>query len=332
MKPRVLITRVLPESALEVVRQACEVQLDPLDQPLTPAALRQAVMGKQGVLCLVTDRLDAQVLDAATALKVVSNVAVGYDNIDVAAATQRGILVTNTPGVVTESTADLTWSLLCSLARRIAEGDRYIRAGKWRDWTLLLMAGSDIHGKTLGICGMGRIGQAVARRAKGFNMRILYHNRQRLDTALESELNATWVEKRTLLQQADFVSLHIPLSAATTHFIGVEELRMMRPTAYLINAARGPVVDEAALIQALQQGWIAGAALDVFEHEPHVPQALQELENVVLVPHIGSASVATRTRMAVMAAENLVAVLREEYTPYIVNPAVMAQGATSSRH
>jgi glyoxylate reductase len=332
MKPRVLITRVLPEPALEVVRQACEVQLDPLDQPLTPAALRQAVMGKQGVLCLVTDRLDAQVLDAATELKVVSNVAVGYDNIDVAAATQRGILVTNTPGVVTESTADLTWSLLCSLARRIAEGDRYIRAGKWRDWTLLLMAGSDIHGKTLGICGMGRIGQAVARRAKGFNMRILYHNRQPLETALASELNATWVEKRTLLQQADFVSLHIPLSAATTHFIGLEELRMMRPTAYLINAARGPVVDEAALIQALQQGWIAGAALDVFEHEPHVPQALQELENVVLVPHIGSASVATRTRMAVMAAENLVAVLRDEYTPYIVNPAVMAQGATSSRH
>jgi glyoxylate reductase len=332
MKPRVLITRVLPEPALEVVRQACEVQLDPLDQPLTPAALRQAVIGKQGVLCLVTDRLDAQVLDAATELKVVSNVAVGYDNIDVAAATQRGILVTNTPGVVTESTADLTWSLLCSLARRIAEGDRYIRAGKWRDWTLLLMAGSDIHGKTLGICGMGRIGQAVARRAKGFNMRILYHNRQRLDTTLESELNATWVEKRTLLQQADFVSLHVPLSAATTHFIGVEELRMMRPAAYLINAARGPVVDEAALIQALQQGWIAGAALDVFEHEPHVPQALQALENVVLVPHIGSASVATRTRMAVMAAENLVAVLRDEYTPYIVNPAVMAQGATSSRH
>jgi glyoxylate reductase len=332
MKPRVLITRVLPEPALEVVRQVCEVQLDPLDQPLTQAALRQAVIGKQGVLCLVTDRLDAQVLDAATDLKVVSNVAVGYDNIDVAAATQRGILVTNTPGVVTESTADLTWSLLCSLARRIAEGDRYIRAGKWRDWTLLLMAGSDIHGKTLGLCGMGRIGQAVARRARGFNMRILYHNRQRLEPVLESELNATWVEKHTLLQQADFVSLHVPLSAATTHFIGVEELRLMRPTAYLINAARGPVVDEAALIQALQQGWIAGAALDVFEHEPHVPQALQELENVVLVPHIGSASVATRTRMAVMAAENLVAVLHDQYTPYIVNPAVMAQGATSSRH
>jgi glyoxylate reductase len=329
MKPRVLITRVLPEPALEVVRQACEVQIDPLDQPLTPTALRQAVVDKQGVLCLVTDRIDVPVLDAAAGLKVVSNVAVGYDNIDVAAATQRGILVTNTPGVVTESTADLTWSLLCSVARRIAEGDRYIRAGKWRDWTLLLMAGSDIHGRTLGICGMGRIGQAVARRATGFQMRILYHNRQRLDSAIESELNATWVEKHTLLQQADFVSLHVPLSPATTHFIGAAELRMMRPTAYLINAARGPVVDEVALIQALQQGWIAGAALDVFEHEPHVPPALRALENVVLVPHIGSASVATRTRMAVMAAENLVAVLRGEYTPYVVNPTVLTQGAAS---
>jgi glyoxylate reductase len=329
MKPRVLITRVLPEPALEVVRQACEVQLDPLDLPLTPAALRQAVADKQGLLCLVTDRIDASILQAAAGLKVVSNVAVGYDNIDVAAATQRGILVTNTPGVVTESTADLTWSLLCSVARRIAEGDRYIRAGKWRHWTLLLMAGSDIHGSTLGICGMGRIGQAVARRAKGFQMRILYHNRQRLDTAIESELNATWVEKHTLLQQADFVSLHVPLAPATTHFIGIEELRRMRPTAYLINAARGPVVDEVALIQALQQGWIAGAALDVFEDEPHVPQALQDLENVVLVPHIGSASVATRTRMAVMAAENLVAVLRGVSTPHVVNPAAMTQGATS---
>ena len=330
MKPQVLITRVLPEPALQVVRQACEVQLDPLDQQLTPEALRQAVVGKHGVLCLITDRIDAPVLEAATDLKVVSNIAVGYDNIDVAAATQRGILVTNTPGVVTESTADLTWSLLCSIARRIAEGDRYIRAGKWREWTLMLMAGGDVYGKTLGIFGMGRIGQAVARRATGFHMRVLYHNRHRLEPEREAALNATLVDKATLLQQADFVSVHVPLSAATTHFISTAELRLMRPTAYLINAARGPVVDEAALMQALQHEWIAGAALDVFEDEPHVPQALKELENVVLVPHIGSASVATRTRMAVMAAENLVAVLRGVDTPYVVNPAARTQGATSS--
>jgi len=315
MKPRVLITRVLPEPALEVVRQACEVQLDPLDQPLTPTALRQAVADKQGVLCLVTDRIDVSVLDAAAGLKVVSNVAVGYDNIDVAAATQRGILITNTPGVVTESTADLTWSLLCSVARRIAEGDRYIRAGKWRDWTLLLMAGSDIHGRTLGICGMGRIGQAVARRAKGFQMRLLYYNRQRLDSAIESELNATWVEKHTLLQQADFVSLHVPLSPATTHFIGAAELRMMRPTAYLINAARGPVVDETALLQALQHGWIAGAALDVFEHEPDVHPGLLELENVVLVPHLGSATQETREAMGMLCVKALREVLLEDRIP-----------------
>ncbi len=324
MKPPVLVTRVLPEPALDVLREACEVQCDPLDQALTPAALRHAVLGKQGLLVLATDRIDAAVLEAGTDLKVVSTVAVGYDNIDVNTATQRGIVVTNTPGVVTESTADLTWALLCSVARRIVEGDRYIRAGKWRDWTLLLMAGGDIHGKTLGICGMGRIGQAVARRASGFHMRVLYHNRHRLEPALEAELHATWVDKTTLLQQADFVTLHVPLSAATTRFIGAAELCLMRPTAYLINVARGPVVDETALIQALQEGWIAGAALDVFENEPHVPAALQSRDNVVLVPHIGSASVATRTRMAVMAAENLVAILRGTSTPHVVNPAVLA--------
>ncbi|MGE3536658.1 MAG: 2-hydroxyacid dehydrogenase [Candidatus Tectimicrobiota bacterium] len=329
MQARVLITRALPESALALLREACEVQYDASDQALTPAALRQAVVGKEGLLCLVTDRIDAAVLEAGTALKVVSTVAVGYDNIDVSAATQRGIVVTNTPGVVTESTADLTWALLCSVARRIAEGDRYIRAGKWRSWHLLLMAGTDIHGKTLGIFGMGRIGQAVARRARGFNMRVLYHNRQPLDTALETELNATWVEKQALLQQADYLSVHVPLSQATTHLIGPDELRLMRPTAYLINAARGPVVDEAALIQALQQGWIAGAALDVFEDEPQVPQALLEMENVVMVPHIGSASVATRTRMAVMAAENLLAVLNHTPTPHMVNPEALARRAAA---
>jgi glyoxylate reductase len=313
---------MLPEAALEVVSQACEVQLDRHDRRLSPAALQQAVADKEGMICLVTDRIDTQVLEAGPALKVVANVAVGYDNIDVQAATRRGIVVTNTPGVVTEATADLTWGLLLSVARRIPEGDRYVRAGQWQEWKLLFLLGQDVYQRTLGIVGMGRIGQAVARRARGFGMRVLYHNRRRLEAAVEAELGAVWVDLPTLLQQADFVSLHVPLVAETTHLIDAAALRMMRPSAYLINTARGPVVDETALVQALQEGWIAGAGLDVFEHEPQVPPALLALDNVVLVPHVGSASVATRTRMAVMAAENLLAALRGERPRYVVNPEV----------
>jgi len=320
--PRVLITQMIPEQALDMVRQTCEVQFDPLDRRLSPEALQQAVRDKDGMICLVTDRIDARVLAAGTRLKVVANVAVGYDNIDVRMATQRRIVVTNTPGVVTEATADLVWGLLLSVARRLPEGDRYIRAGKWHEWKFLFLLGQDVYSRTLGIIGMGRIGQAVARRAQGFGMRVLYHNRQRLESTLEQTLGATWVELPTLLQQADFVSVHVPLSAATTHLLGAAEFRQMRSTAYLINTARGPVVDETALVRALQEGWIAGAGLDVFEHEPLVPQALLELDNVVLVPHVGSASVATRAKMAVMAAENLLAALRNERPPYVVNPEV----------
>lgn len=322
MKPRILVTQMIPERGLEMVRQVCEVQCDLQDRRLSPAELQQAVADKVGMICLVTDRIDAQVLDAGPALKVVANVAVGYDNIDVPAATRRGIVVTNTPGVVTEATADLTWGLLISLARRVAEGDRYIRAGKWQAWKFMFLLGHDVHGQTLGIIGMGRIGQAVARRAQGFGMRVLYHNRHRLDTGTEAALGASWVTLPVLLQQADFVSVHAPLSAETTHLIGTAELRLMRPTAFLLNTSRGPVVDEAALLQALQEGWIAGAGLDVFEHEPHVPRALLELENVVLAPHVGSASVATRAKMGVMAAENLLAVLRGERALHVVNPEV----------
>jgi glyoxylate reductase len=322
MKPRVLITRQIPESALAIVRDRCEIQYDASDRQLTPDELMQGVAGKDGLLCVVTDRVDDAVLSSSPALKVVSTVAVGYDNIDVASATARGVAVANTPGVLTESSADLAWGLLFSIARRITEGDRYIRAGKWREWKLMLMAGHDVYGQTLGIIGMGRIGQAVARRARGCGMRILYYNRQRVDASIEADLGALWVSLPELLEQADFVSLHVPLSPATTRFMGEAELRRMKPTAYLINTARGAVVDEQAVIRALQEGWIAGAALDVFEQEPDVPLALRELENVVLVPHIGSASVATRTRMAVMAAENLMAVLRGEQPPNVVNPDV----------
>jgi glyoxylate reductase len=276
------------------------------------------------MICLVTDQVDAQLLEAGTTLKVVANVAAGYDNIDIRAATQRGIVVTNTPGAVTEATADLTWGLLLSIARRISEGDRYIRAGKWHEWKFMFMLGGDVYGRTLGIIGMGRIGQAVARRAQGFGMRVLYHNRRRLEVPLEQALGATWVELPTLLQQADFVSVHVPLTAETTHRISETEFRMMQPTAYLINTARGAVVDEAGLVRALAEGWIAGAALDVFEREPELQQELLALENVVLVPHIGSASMATRTRMAVMAAENLLAALRGDRPPNVVNPDVYA--------
>jgi glyoxylate reductase len=324
VKPAVLVTQKIPARALALVQEVCDVQCNPQDQRLTPEALRQAVVGKAGMICLVTDQVDAQLLAAGTALKVVANVAAGYDNIDVRAATQRGIVVTNTPGAVTEATADLTWGLLLSIARRIPEGDRYIRAGKWNEWKFMFMLGGDVYDHTLGIIGMGRIGQAVARRAQGFGMRVLYHNRQRLDATLEQTLGATWVELPTLLQQADFVSVHVPLTAETTHRISEPELRMMQPTAYLINTARGAVVDEAVLVRALAEGWIAGAALDVFEREPELHQALLALENVVLVPHIGSASVPTRTRMAVMAAENLLAALHGERPPHVVNPDVYA--------
>ncbi len=324
MKPRVLITRMLPEAALEIVQPACEVQLDPSDRALSPEALRQAVVDKDGIISVVTDRIDAEVLAAAPRLKVVANVAVGYDNIDVQAATRRGIVITNTPGVLTETTADLAWGLLLSVARRIPEADRYVRAGTWHEWKLLLMAGRDVYGQTLGIVGMGRIGQAVARRARGFGMRIRYHNRHPLAAETEADLDAAWVDLPALLQTSDFVSLHVPLTPQTTHLVGEAELRMMRPTAYLINTARGAVVDQPALIRALQEGWIAGAGLDVFEHEPDVPDALRQLENVVLLPHIGSASVTTHTRMAVTAAQNLMAALRGERPPNGVNPEVHA--------
>jgi glyoxylate reductase len=321
-KPRVLITRLLPESALVLMQQTCEVQYYAADQHLPAVELRRAIVDKEGIICQITDQMSAEVLALGRRLKVVANVAVGYDNIDVPAATQRGIVVTNTPGVLTETSADLAWGLLYSIARRIPEGDRFVRAGKWHEWKLMLMLGHDVYGQTLGIVGMGRIGQAVARRARGGAMRILYHNRQRVDPAIERELDATWVDLPTLLQQADFVTLHLPLSAATTHFIGAAELRRMKPTAYLINTARGAVVDEEALIRALQEKWSAGAALDVFEHEPEVPSALKVLDHVVLVPHVSSASVATRSRMALMAAHNVLAAVRGERPAHVVNPAV----------
>ena len=327
MPDTVLITRRLPESALAIVRNECTTELFPHDRAMTRAELFEAIRDKDGLLCLLTDKIDSALVEAAPKLRAISNFAVGYNNIDVAAATARGIPVTNTPGVLTETTADLVWALLMAVARRIAEGDRFTHAGRFDGWGPTLLLGTDVYGKTLGIIGTGRIGQAVAKRAAGFDMRILYTDPQPLDPDTERSLRANRVDLETLLRESDYVTVHVPLNDATHHLVGSNQLSLMKPTAYLINTARGPVVDEKALVNALRRIQIAGAGLDVFEHEPHIEPELINFENVVLLPHIGSASVETRTRMAVMAAENLVAMLRGERPLNCINPELF--GTTS---
>jgi len=321
---KVYITRRIPEPGIEMIRKEHDVEVNPYDRVLTREELLQAVKGRDGILCLLTDKIDAEFFDAAgPQLKVVSNYAVGYDNIDVDEATKRGIVVTNTPGVLTETTADLAWALIMSVARRIVEADKFTRAGKYEGWAPMLFLGQDVHGKTLGIVGMGRIGQAVARRAKGFNMKVLYNDIRRIPEELEKELNATFASMDEVIENSDFISLHTYLSPETYHLINEEKLKRMKKTAYLINTSRGPVIDEAALVKALKEGWIAGAGLDVYEFEPKLVPGLAECENAVLLPHIASASVETRTKMATMAAENLLAVLAGRMPPNPVNPEVM---------
>lgn len=279
------------------------------------------------MICLLTDTIDGEVLGSNPDLKVVSNVAVGVDNIDVKTATSFGVMVTNTPGVLTETTADFAWALLMATARRLVEGDRFVRAGKWKEWMLMEFLGHDVQGKTLGICGLGRIGGAVARRAQGFKMRLLYTQRHRNEAA-EKELNATYADKMTLLRESDFVVLLLPLTPETHHYIGRKEIKAMKRTAILVNAARGPIVDEKALVEALKARRIAGAGLDVFEREPKVDRGLLGLPNVVLAPHIASASMETRTRMACMAAENCVAAVTGRRPPNLVNPEVLDRWGT----
>jgi glyoxylate reductase len=314
---KILISMGLLRESIELARSRAEVDLHAGDDPLPKAELIARLKDKEGLVCQITDTIDAEVLGAAARLKVVANVAVGYNNIDVAAAHRRGIVVTNTPDVLTDTTADFAWALLMATARRVVEADGYVRAGKWHRWEFLRLLGGDVHAKTLGVIGFGRIGRAVARRALGFDMRVLYCDTVRADAATEAELRATFVDKAALLRESDFVSLHSVLTPETRHLIDAEALRAMKPSAYLINAARGPIVDEAALVRALTERWIAGAGLDVFEAEPTVHPGLLGLDNVVLAPHIASASEATRHKMATLAVENCLAVLdgRPPLTP-----------------
>ncbi|HIE09303.1 MAG TPA: D-glycerate dehydrogenase [Armatimonadetes bacterium] len=327
-KPKVYVTRLLPGEALSRLEGECEVEVNPEERAPTKEEIIEHVRDKDGLLCLLTDKVDSEVMDSAPNLKVISNYAVGFDNIDVKAATERGIVVTNTPGVLTETTADLAWALLMAVARRIVEADKFTREGKFKGWSPTLLLGSDVYGKTLGIIGFGRIGRAVAKRAKGFEMRVLYYDIERAPEEVERELNAQYVDLEALLKEADYISIHAPLTPETHHMIGERELKMMKPTAYLINTARGPIVDERALVRALKEGWIAGAALDVYENEPELTPGLAELPNVVLAPHIGSASAETRTKMAEMAVSNLLSVLKGERPENIVNPEVWGRRRT----
>lgn len=316
----VFVTRHLPAS-LEALQQIARVEVWPDRLPPPYEVLRQRCQTVDGLLCLLTDPIDRPLLDASPRLRVISQMAVGYDNIDVAAATECRIPVGHTPGVLTNATADFAWALLMAAARQVVAGDRFTRAGQWRTWEPDLLLGPDVAGATLGIVGLGRIGQAVARRARGFDMRILYTSRQRCDMALEQELGAEFVPLPELLGQADFVTLHTPLSDATHHLLGDRQLAQMKPSAVLINTARGPIVDPDALYRALSTGQIAAAALDVTDPEPISPDSpLLRLDNLIITPHLGSASHQTRTKMAQMAIANLVAGLQGEPLPHCVNP------------
>src|SRR5947207_7472013 len=309
MAKKILISNVLPEEALDLIPKDLTVDYNGADTPLTKAQLLARLKGKDGLVCHIVSAIDDEVLAAAPTLKVVANVAVGYNNIDVAAARRRGVVVTNTPDVLTETTADFAWALLMAAARRGVEADHFARSGRWQRWQWDLLWGADVHGKTLGILGFGRIGRAVARRASGFDMRVLYHDAVRPAPAAERELRVTYAEPETILREADFVSLHTPLLPETRHLINERTLRLMKKTALLVNAARGPIVDEAALVRALTEGWIAGAGIDVFEDEPRIHPGLAPLPNVVLAPHIASASRDTRIAMATLAVRNCLAVL-----------------------
>ena len=325
MKKKILVTRAIFPEVLNELRAVFDVQDNPDDTIHSPEALAELLRGQWGVLCTTSERIDAVVLAQCPHLKIVANMAVGYNNLDIPALTRAGVLATNTPDVLTETTADFGFALLMATARRLTESEHFLRSGQWTRWTYDMFAGAEVHGSTLGIIGMGRIGQAIARRAAhGFGMQVLYHNRSRLSPALEAECRASWVDKATLLSRADHVMLVLPYSAESHHTIAEAELGLMKPTATLVNIARGGIVDDVALAQALREGRIAAAGLDVFEGEPRVHPDLLALSNVVLTPHIASATVPTRRAMAQLAADNLkdFALQGRARTP--INPQVLA--------
>ncbi|MCX8118759.1 MAG: D-glycerate dehydrogenase [Desulfobacterota bacterium] len=320
MRPKVLVTREVFDEVLDYLSRYFEVTSNQSDVPFDSETLAAKLSDKEGALITLSDRIDSVLLSRCPHLKAVCNIAVGYNNIDLEACTRAKVMATNTPGVLDDTTADFTWALILATARRLTEAEAYLRSGQWDGWKLKQFLGLDVHHATLGILGLGRIGQAVAKRAVGFEMKILYHDIRRAAPEVEQACRATFVTKEELLSQADILTLHVPYSPETHHLIGPVELRRMKPTAVLINAARGGVVDDAALIEALRSGTIAGAGLDVFENEPKFNPQFLELKNVVLAPHIASSSRATRYRMAMLAAENLVAALTTGKPPNWLNP------------
>lgn len=318
---RVFVTRSIPKKGLDLLKKYHDVEANPHNRVLSKQEIIDGVKGKDGLLCLLTDAIDKDIIDAEPGLKMIANYAVGFNNIDVQTASKKRIPVSNTPGVLTDATAEMAWALLFAVSRRIVESDSFTRAGKFKGWDPMLLHGIDISGKTLGVVGAGRIGTSFALKSKGFKMKVLYTNHHRNET-LKQELNAEKVSLKTLLQKSDFISIHVPLSDETYHLIGKNELNSMKETAILINTSRGPVVDENALIFALQNKQIFGAGLDVYEHEPLVPKGLMQLDNVVLQPHSASATVNSRTNMAIMAAENMIDGLNGKIPPNCVNPEI----------
>lgn len=323
MKPKILVTGRLPDRVIDLLAESCDVETNDENRPMEMDAVLASIPDKEGLLSMITDRVDDELMARAPRLRIISQMAVGFNNIDVAAATRRGIAVTNTPGVLTDATAELAFALLLAVARRVVEGDKMVREGRFRHWAPFLFLGSQVSGKTLGIIGMGRIGKAVAKRAAGFDMKVIYNNPKRLSASEETRHGAQYRCLDALLSEADFVSLHVPLTDETRHLIGKKELATMQKTAFLINTSRGPVVNEKDLVEALRSGIIAGAGLDVYENEPALEPGLSELDNAVLLPHVGSGTVETRTKMAEMAAESLLIGLSGKVPPRLLNPEIL---------